>query len=136
MLPVTNPACGSGTRQTRPIKVSPDFSTARADVIGTGGVLFRGLRCHGYKPDPTDAIHCVAPLFITRATPDRVEVTWGSSTLRLSPGDLVAAAFRLVWRKVKHFHRAGGPFGANVQLAHDGRGPCFACFNIEIHPRP
>lgn len=42
--PVTNPACGSRTRQTCPTKVSSDHSDARPDVIGTGVLFFPDTR--------------------------------------------------------------------------------------------
>ncbi len=111
--------------------VTPDLHQATRHPVDPGRDW---LVLEGPVDPPDGNIHCVAPLFITRATPDQVEVAWGSRTLRLSPDDLVAEAGRRVWRKVQHFHRTGYPFGQNVQLAHNGSGPSFACFNIEIHP--
>jgi len=52
-----------GTRQTRPTRVSPEFSDARADVIRTGVLISRGPRCRESKPRHPHESNCIARYF-------------------------------------------------------------------------
>lgn len=81
------------------------------------------------------SIHCIAPLFIAVTTTDRVDAAWGNRVFPLLPDDLVAQAWRLVWREVKHLHRGGHPFGPSVRIATIDRNDGGSLFNIEIYPQ-
>lgn len=82
----------------------------------------------------TSNIYCMAPLFITVTATDRVDAAWGNRVFPLLPDDIVAQAWRLVWRDVKHLHRGGHPFGPSVRIATNDRNDGGSLFNIEIYP--
>ena len=75
-----------------------------------------------------------APLYITSASDDLVELTWGNTRLSANPDRLNSQVGGEVWSKLRHLRRGGYPFGPVVKIATDDQDDSIAIFNIRIFP--
>lgn len=79
-------------------------------------------------------IRCSAPIRITSASSELVELTWGNTRLVVHPDRLNSQVGGEVWSKLRHIRRGGYPFGPVVKIATDNDDDSIAIFNIRILP--